>query len=264
MATAADLITRDEATGSRLLSEQLVWVISVKDGKTAELKFETGFVKKHLYTSNKNVLLPGEIQADKDVAKFQKQLDHRSGHVDPALKAKDIDDGKVRRIGGGVALCAYCGHPAQDHRTSKGEFKKAGNGVFGCRHPCNCVGWEEGLSGYEASRVARGKLNTDKVNAPTTNTNTVIWMNNIEREAFRSVVIDSIIARETELAAANKKWEQTTNGEKLTWNFAGSPDSVVVLTDKEPAAWVKRVEAKVGVRKPNPAVPTYTVFHMYP
>jgi hypothetical protein len=265
MATAADLIVHDLTTGSRLSSEQMVWVITAKNGVTCTVKFQTGFVKKHLYTSSKKPLNDGETQANKDVEKFQKQLDHRSGRVDKALTQAEIAAGMERQVGGGVRLCMRCGHPEADHRTAAGTLKVASAGKSGCRNPCPCRGWTEGWSAYELSRQQKAKLdNTDKVNEPTTNTNTAIWMNKIDKEAFKNVVTDSIIDREAELAAAGKAWNQTTDGEKLTWNFKDSPESVVVLTDKDPEEWDKRVTATVGIRKLNSHLPTYTVFHMYP
>ena len=271
MATAEELMAYEEySDGSgakhqtRKATGQQEWFITAKNKKTYCVKFDKNFVKKHLYTSSKKqdeiqklaqqlYVADGspkgktwmdyreKAQAQKDEAKFGKQLGHRS---------KDEQ-----------AVCVTCGHPRDKHTTGSGaptpcKVEKSPGVKCGCGH---FVGQ------YEKKRTDENKPTINPLAGATTSKNTIIWLNKIPKSDFESTVSDAIIAKENELAKATKTWN-TADGEHIDWNFGNSNLGCVLDAEfgKPMDQWVKKSGAKVSIKAlptTDLTKPIFEVFH---
>jgi hypothetical protein len=251
---------------SRKATANTVWSIVATNKKVYAIKFDSNFAKKHLYTSTKKgdkVLARAQelyvaagspkdksaadfkdaAQKELDQAKFQKQLGHRT------------QDEQM--------ICANCGHEKKRHFTGSGGPLPPGPK---CKHPggCTCAGWVE-KHAYEDKRKGQNKPTENPVAGATTDKNTVIWLNKIDKTAFETVVVESIVARETDLAKAGKAWD--SHGEHIDWDFGATNKGCVVYFEvgQPMNLWQQRQGVEVVIKQGPAATvdkPVYVVAHM--
>lgn len=269
MSDASALIEYENYTGadkavhqSRVATASTTWTIAATNKKTYSIKFDSNFAKKHLYTSTKKAgalqtkalalfVAAGspkgksssdymaQAQKELDGAKFQKQLGHRT-------QAEQL-------------ICGNCNHDRSKHFTKSGKALPPGPK---CKTPaCICKGWVEKTS-YETGRAAALKPTANPLAGATTEKNTVLWMNKIDKAGFEKVVVESIVAREKALTG-----DWPTAGEHIKWDFGAAAKGCVVFIElaKGPHEWGEFQGVEVGI-KPAPGhaadKPVYTVYHM--
>jgi len=252
---------------SRKATANMEWSIVATNKKVYAIKFDSNFAKKHLYTSTKKTdkvaaraqelfLAAGspkgksasdyqaEAQKELDQTKFQKQLGHRTQEEQ--------------------LICGNCGHERKRHFTGSGGALPTPGPR--CKEPggCTCTGWAE-KHAYEDKRKAQSKPTPNPVAGATTEKNSVIWLNKIDKSTFESVVVESIVAREVELAKNSKTWD--TNGEHVDWDFGGTNKGCVVYFEvgQAPDQWQQRKGVEVVIKKgatTDVNKPLYVVVHM--
>ncbi len=273
MPDASELIAYEKYTGadkaehlSRVATANTSWSITATNKKVYAIKFDSNFVKKHLYTSTKKtdkVAAKAEelfaaagkpqgktaadyrVQAQKllDEEKFKKQLGHRTQEEQ--------------------LICGNCGHERKKHFTGSGGPLPVPGPK--CKHPgCTCTGWSE-KTAYADHRKAQNKPTHNPVAGATTEKNSVIWLNKIDKASFEKVIVESIVAKEAALAKSGKTWD--VGGEHVDWDFGAANKGCVIYfeTGQTPDQWLQKQGVEVLVKQGTPVVadkPVYIVVHM--
>jgi hypothetical protein len=251
---------------SRKPTASMEWSIVATNKKVYAIKFDSNFAKKHLYTSAKKsdkvqakaqelYLAAGspkgksasdymtEAQKQLDQTKFQKQLGHRTQEEQ--------------------LICGNCGHDRKKHFTGSG-------GALPTPGPrckttgCSCTGWLE-THAYEDKRKAQNKPTQNPVAGATTEKNSVIWLNKLDKTSFETVIVESIVERETKLAKDTKTWD--ANGEHVDWDFGAKNKGCVVYFEvgQTMDQWQQRQGVEVVIKKgatTDVNRPLYVVVHM--
>lgn len=273
MADASELIAYEKYIGadkaehlSRVSTASTGWSIKATNNKLYAIKFDSNFVKKHLYTSTKKAdtvaAKAGELYAAAgkpqgksaadfmeqarqllDQAKFKKQLGHRTQEEQQ--------------------ICGNCNHERKKHFTGSGGPLPVPGPK--CKQPgCTCTGWSE-KTAYADARKAKNKPTVNPLAGATTEKNSVIWLNKIDRVTFEKVIVDSIIAKEATLAKASKTWD--AGGEHIDWDFGAANKGCVVYFEvgQSPDQWLQKQGVEVLIKQGTPMVvnsPVYVVVHM--
>ena len=112
---------------------------------------------------------------------------------------------------------------------------------------------------------AHNKPTVNPLAGATTEKNSVIWLNKIDRASFENVIVDSIIAKEAGLAKAGQTWD--AGGEHVDWDFGAVNKGCVVYFEvgQSPDQWLQKQGVEVLIKQGTPVVvdnPVYVVVHM--
>lgn len=221
---------------TRVPTANMQWIVKATDNKNYYIKFTNNFAKKHLFTYTKKKIEPKD-QLEANNAKFLKQAKHRT--VD--------EQGR---------LCKTCGHEEKRHKTGSGN-------PAACKEPkpsgpdgkCGCTNFQPDHR-YLEKRKAQHKPFENPLAGATTAKTTYIVMNEIPKDRFEKVLVDSITGAITDWAANTEK--------HLTWNFDKLGAVITVDISQQPKDWAKAKGVEIGVKNitSDQTKPTFEVFHL--
>jgi len=234
MATASELISRNG--GSQDSAANQLWIVQAGNNQTYYVGFDKEFVKKHLFVDPKKGVTP---DAASGLVRKMNRYAQVAGQAPVAIPANLSSDLMrffklkklvLARVVQGI--CGYCNERMTSHTIECGvcdhvhpkPWVGGGEcGVGGCKcdgsqyvksygkRPAAVVGQPDLCPGYianpyEGDRVASGKTNPfGSKGGACTGTNTVLLMDLIDLTAFRTVLVNAIVACEANGWATNSK-----------------------------------------------------------
>lgn len=295
MPQASSLIQRNN-NGSQLDSGTQLWTVQAAHGLVYNIGFEKEFVKKHLFcdpdppadiNAKANALV---AKIDRYSVRLGVPAEAVPGNLDAAslrfLKLKKLVRARVtqgkcsvcgQNIGSHPKRCAHCDHV-------HGKPWKAGaecgfGGTKGAKgailNGCTCTTWTEGAPGrieaggvltacagyvssvYEQDRVGAGKANPfGSEGGACAGTNSVVLMDAIDLQTFKTTVAAAIRARE------DAGWSNGGREEGVDFAFGAGTAVTIQSADTLMAFNARAAGSGISVDVKRTAPLTYKIYHL--
>ncbi len=259
--TGADLLSFEKYLDATLGGERLTrvatadeqWVVSDWDGETYFVRFDKNFSKKHLATFSKDRKRTEEaayyawLNSGKsaDAGKNWEKAEHQ------LLTEKMTGTADARAVAG---MCK-CGHRYNRH---------PGGGAC-TQHGCTCPKF---VTPFADARITAGKPTDNPLAGVQTQRTTFIVLNWVPRDAFESVVVQSIQAHEKPTGWKRGDALAKAVGDEvvLKWDFGPQRVGAVIQAHvgTPPSGWGRKQGCYVKAKKTATdwGKQTWMIFHM--